>query len=152
MVSNPGRQRTQWIRQRPGKDSNTKISCRSCGVDELQPSLRTVASAAADGSGSIIGRLQQKASMGDDDALATLRMLEAMHGSYSRGRPMRMSVSPPVDQRVRPDAGNRSPETMFNRCSRCSTCRAQRIRYWLIWPVRGIRRRCRHSECSRQFG
>ena len=62
----------------------------------------------------LISRLQLKASAGDYDVLATLRMLESMHGAYNGGRPMRMSVSPPVDQRVRSDARNLSPGTMFN--------------------------------------
>ena len=62
----------------------------------------------------LISRLQLKASQGDGDALAMLCMLESMHGPYSGGKPMRMGVSPPVNQRLRPDAGNRSPETMFN--------------------------------------
>ena len=61
----------------------------------------------------LIGRLQQRASRGEDDALATLQMLDSMHGQYSSRMPVRMSESPPVNQRVWPDAGSRSPEKMF---------------------------------------
>jgi hypothetical protein len=62
----------------------------------------------------LIGRLQQRASRGDGDALATLQMLDSMHGAYDSVKPVRMSESPPVDRRVRPDAGSRLPETMFD--------------------------------------
>ena len=39
-------------------------------------------------------------------------MLDSMHGEYSSRMP-RMSESPPVEKKIWPDAGNRSPGTMF---------------------------------------
>jgi hypothetical protein len=102
----------------------------------------------------LIGRLQQRASRGDDDALATLRMLDSMHGAYSSnssnssGMPVRMSESPPVEKRVWPDAGSCSPETMFEVPSATHLALAHLTHL----ASRGTRPRCQHSECSRQFG
>ena len=56
------------------------------------------------GQEALISRLQLKASKGDTGALATLRMLDSMHGQNRGGSSMRMSGSPSVDQNVRSDA------------------------------------------------
>ena len=61
----------------------------------------------------LIGRQQKRASEGDDDALATLKMMDSMHGQHSLRMPVRMSESPPVKLSVWADAGDRSPEKMF---------------------------------------
>ena len=61
----------------------------------------------------LISRLQLKASRGDTDALATLRMLDSMHGQNRGGRQMGTSESPSVDQKVRSDARDLSPGENF---------------------------------------
>ena len=89
------------------EDSNQKSVLRT---ERIAPEVVQTPQQQPTSQEALIGRLQRRASEGDDDALATLKMLDSMHGEYSSRMPVRMSESPPVHQRVWRDASSRSPE------------------------------------------
>ena len=140
----------------PGGSKNTMDSSAFWGFDEpdQKPVLRTDGIIQAEQSPqqqpnhhspeALIGRLQKRASEGDDDALATLKMMDSMHEQHSLRMPARMSESPSVNRSVWTNAGDRSPEKMFETSSATHLALAQ-------LASQGARPRCRHFECSKQF-
>ena len=120
----------------PGESMNTMGSSAFWGFDEpdQKPVLRTERIIQAEQSSqqqpnhhspeALIGRLQKRASEGDDDALATLKMMDSMHGQHMRV-PARMGESPPVNRSVWTNADDRSPEKMFETSSATHLALAQ---------------------------
>ena len=124
----------------PGESKNTMDSSAFWGFDEpdQKPVLRTERILQVGQSPqqqpnhhspeALIGRLQKRASEGDDDALATLKMMDSLHGQHSM--PAHTSripahTSPPVNRSVWTNAGDRSPEKMFETSSATHLALAQ---------------------------